>query len=49
MPGVICAVHSGQRVAATGMLIVHSGQSLVVAAWFRSKSFSSRLTGITMA
>jgi hypothetical protein len=34
--GVICAVHSGQRCAATGMLIVHWGQSLVVAAWFRS-------------
>jgi hypothetical protein len=47
VPGVICAVHSGQRAAATGMLIVHSGQSLVVAAWFRSKSFSRRLTGPT--
>jgi hypothetical protein len=41
--GVICAVQCGQRRAATGTLIVHSGQSLVVAAWFRSNSFSSRL------
>jgi hypothetical protein len=30
------------------MLIVHSGQSLLVAAWFRSNSFSRRLTGTTM-
>jgi hypothetical protein len=29
--------------------VVHCGQSLVVAARFRSKSFSRRLTGITMA
>ena len=49
MAGVIWAVHCGQRCAAIGMLIVHSGQSLAVAAWFRSSSFSRRLTGITMA
>ncbi len=47
--GVIWAVHSGQRRAAIGMLIVHSGQSLVVAALFRSSRCSRRLTGITMA
>lgn len=47
--GTICAVHSGQRRAATEMLIVHSGQFLVVAALFRSSSFSSRLAGSTMA
>jgi GAF domain-containing protein len=49
VPGVICAVHSGQRMAAIGMLIVHSGQSLVVASLFRSRSFSRRLAGSTMA
>jgi hypothetical protein len=47
--GVISAVHSGQRRAAMGMLMVHSGQSLMVAAWFRSNSLSRRLTGSTMA
>jgi hypothetical protein len=49
VPGVIWAVHSGQRMAAIGMLIVHSGQSLVVAVLFRSSSFSRRLAGSTMA
>ena len=47
--GLYRSVKDGQRYAATGMLIVHSGQSLVVAAWFRSNSLSSRLTGSTMA
>ena len=47
MASVIAVVHSGQRRAATGMLIVHSGQSLVVAALFRSSSWSRRLTGRT--
>ena len=45
--GVISIVHCGQRRAATGMLIVHSGQSLVVAALFRSSSWRRRLTGRT--
>ena len=49
MAGVTSAVHSGHRRAATGMLIVHSGQSLVVAAWFRSNSLSRRLAGSTIA
>jgi hypothetical protein len=39
------AVHSGQRRAGTGMLIVHSGQSRLVAAWFRSNSWIRRVTG----
>jgi hypothetical protein len=45
---MISAVHSGQRRAATGMLLVHSGQSRVVAARFRSNSWSRRLAGSTM-
>lgn len=49
MAGAISAVHCGQRRAAIGMLIVHSGQSLVVAVWLCSSSFSRRLTGITRA
>jgi hypothetical protein len=35
------AVHSGQRRAATGMLMVHSGQFRSVAAWLRSNSFKA--------
>jgi len=46
--GTISAVHSGQRRAATGMLIVHSGQSRVVAARFRSSNWINRLTGRTI-
>jgi hypothetical protein len=44
----ISAVHSGRRPAATGMLIVHSGQSRSVAARLRSSSRISRVTGSTM-
>ena len=47
VPGAILAVHSGQRRAGSGMLIAHSGQSLVVADLFRSISSSRRLIGIT--
>ena len=43
----MAAVHCGQRRAATGMLMVHSGQSRSVAAVSRSNSFSARLTGTT--
>jgi hypothetical protein len=43
----MAAVHWGQRRAATGMLMVHSGQSRSVAAWSRSNNLSARLTGTT--
>jgi len=43
----MAAVHCGQRRAATGMLMVHSGQPRSVAAVSRSNSFSARLTGTT--